>query len=93
MKCSIIKIEESYGGPAVTDSGCEFDPIVALALLPHNGSKSFLKELSYLNVTKFSWRYFFSPFFCTKVINMNHLYWKKIRSTILGPQSPAQNNY
>ena len=43
MKCSIIKIEESYGGPAVTDSGCEFDPIVALALLPHNGSKSFLK--------------------------------------------------
>ena len=66
MKCSIIKIEESYGGPAVTDSGCEFDPIVALALLPHNGSKSFLKELSYLNVTKFSWRYFFL-FFCTKV--------------------------
>ena len=65
MKCSIIKIEESYGGPAVTDSGCEFDPIVALALLPHNGSKSFLKELSYLNVTKFLWRYFF-PFFVQK---------------------------
>ena len=30
MKCSIIKIEESYGGPAEKDSGCEFDPIVAL---------------------------------------------------------------
>ena len=70
MKCSIIKIEESYGGPAVTDSGCEFDPIVALALLPHNRSKSFLKELfiSMKYVTEFS-RFVF-PFLYKSSMNL-----------------------
>ena len=70
MKCSIIKIEESYGGPAVTDSGCEFDPIVALALLPHNGSKSFLKELSYLKI-------FFSFFWYKSNLNPSYAQEKK----------------
>ena len=49
MKCSIIKIEESYGGPAVTDSGCEFDPIVALALLPSSKWVEIISEGNFLS--------------------------------------------
>ena len=30
VECSIIKIEESYGPPAVKGSACEFDPIVVI---------------------------------------------------------------
>ena len=34
VECSIIKIEESYGPPAVKGSACEFDPIVVASLFP-----------------------------------------------------------